>query len=363
MQLIPWFSKCNPSICIALLSVCWFEIRALNEISGTPSRRSYQAPPPSSTPPYGVNRNTQVSHTSPEPDLQDTYGLTKLNLQLQPRQRSPPTFVQHDTTPMEEMDWSPSQPTQSQHRAFASTVNRKSLPFGQTPVASPESHVSPFWYKVPPAPIAPAHQLRNPRNQPRLRIASQEVKENFFKNVTRRGPSQDSTSIDVPRRDMFAQQTFFPPSSPSESGNSLADLLTSFSLGPSDSESPTPIRHSSRKAHVWQSVVLLMGSILWNHALYQPFEETLYVLVGVLVACALIGLRTIQDNTVFSAQKDESSPAQLLGMCLGTWELFTAIYGIVEVLGRNGDYANCASRGSLFIGGMMVHEILVVLMD
>ncbi|KAH6674590.1 Ima1 N-terminal domain-containing protein, partial [Halenospora varia] len=91
-----------------------------------------------------------------------------------------------------DMEWDPT--PQSKYRAFAprpkdhggSTLLGQpgSNKFGQTPVTD---NPNPFWYKnLPPAPITPAHRLRNPPNQPRLNISPNEVKENFFNNVAQR---------------------------------------------------------------------------------------------------------------------------------------------------------------------------------
>jgi hypothetical protein len=144
---------------------------------------------------------------------------------------------------VDEMDWSPIIP-QKQHRAFNTPQslrgNHNSQLFGQTPV-SEKSPV--FWAKVPPAPITPAHRLRNPPNQPRLRVSSQEVKENFFNNITRRNSDPDETASNATgksRRELeLQQQRFFAPTAPCEEADSLADTFKGFSLGSSE-ERPQP---------------------------------------------------------------------------------------------------------------------------
>lgn len=267
----------------------------------------------------------------------------------------------------EEMEWTPSQ-TQSQHRAFnpPRSFQRQTQLFGETPTGD---QPSPFWYKVPPAPITPAQRLRNPPNQPRLRVSSQETKENFFNNVTHR--SSGSNAADgrppLPRNEGsrqevdFAQQKFFPPPPPSEAGNTLADLLTSFSLSNSETEAPKPARDSSATRHTCQSFALFLGLFFWNHALFNPTENSRNVMLTVMIACVCIGARTVLDNTIFTTVAKKMTMLQGLGACLGGLESTAAGYGIIEILADRGNCENCASLGTMLIGGMLVHEIWLAL--
>lgn len=269
---------------------------------------------------------------------------------------------------MDEMDWSPSQ-SQSEHRAFAPSSQRNADLFGQTPVAS---NTSPFWYKVPPAPITPAQRLRNPPNQPRLRVSSQEVKENFFNNVTRRNiasdlSSKDAALIGIPksRHEVeFAQPKFFPKAPPSEAGEALSDLLTSFSLNSSEDEILAEIKQPSRMRHIYQGLALLLGLILWNQVLSHPFEQTRNVLLVIMLGCFFIGLRTILDNALLAFSRERSSFVQAFSILWGMVECVVAAYGAMVILARNGnwqDYQDCASLGTIFMSGMMVFEWLVCL--
>lgn len=330
---------------------------ALNELSGSPSQRGpYQFSPPYTSPPKSYHRATRRTYETSKPDIQSTYGITKRDILLQPRNRSPPSDSQNDVGPMvEEMDWSPSQSMQSQQRAFALTKQNSSELFSQTPI---EPQNSPFWYKVPPAPISLAHQLRNPPNQPRLRVSSQEVKENFFNNVTRRTPLEGTLPPNVPRRDIeFAQQTFFPPAPPSEAGNSLADLMNSFTLTSVGDEVLTPTRHKSRSRHLCQGVILLLGVVFWNQVAHQPSEQTTNVLLAIMAVCVILGVRTVVDNSIFADHKEQNATARIFRMGLGIGESLAALYGIVKILAKREDCADCASLGTILIGGMMVHEI------
>lgn len=138
------------------------------------------------------------------------------------------------------MDWSPTQP---KYRAFDPGRGPASLrsteSFNRAPV-KPEQEASPFWYKVPAAPTAPAHKLRNPPNQPRLNPTSEERKQNFFQRVTRssakppsRGENEDEATPQTSgeRVNMeFAPPRFFPPET-ADSSNALAEMMSkSFTL-------------------------------------------------------------------------------------------------------------------------------------
>lgn len=334
----------------------------MNELSSSPSRRPNQLSKPFASSSNNYQPASRRNQENSRPAIRDYFETTKPNIALKPRDRSPPSNPSNDIRPIEEMDWSPSQSTQSQHRAFAPIVNNANSNtklFSQTPV---EPQNSPFWYKVPPAPISLAHQLRNPPNQPRLRVSSQEVKENFFRNVARKSGPEDSVQPDGSQQDFaFAQQKFFPPPPPSEGGNSLADLMTSFSLSSVGDEVTAVLKHktsrTSRKRHVYQCVVLLLALIFWNQALYHPFEQTIYVLLAAMFACASIGIRTMIDSGIFSKHEKHNITAQFLGVILGAAETIAPIYGIALILVREADCVDCSSVGTILIGGMMVHQM------
>jgi hypothetical protein len=352
---------------------------ALDQITATPSRRSKQVSTPS-PPAYGLQgipkrvQPHQLSSTQHKP-LKS----------LLPQGRSSPSLLEmthaesvrylatgeapvhlqhrHNVNEIEEMEWSPSE-SHSQHRAFnpPRSLQRQTQLFGEAPTGD---QPAPFWYKVPPAPITPAQRLRNPPNQPRLRVASQETKETFFNNITHRSSVVDATERspsllgnETSRQEIeFAQQKFFPPPPPSEAGNKLADLLTSFSLGNSEMESPIPAEVSSTTRHTCQSIALFLGLLFWNHAFFNPTEHSRNVMMTVMIACALIGFRTILDNTTFKRAGTKMTVVHGIGVCLGGLEAGTATYGISQILAGNGDCENCASLGTILTVAMLVHEI------
>ncbi|KAE8453110.1 hypothetical protein EG329_012297 [Mollisiaceae sp. DMI_Dod_QoI] len=260
---------------------------------------------------------------------------------------------------IEEMEWTPSV-RQTQARAFNPSRRLQTIP--QTsgePFGS--NQPSPFYGRLPEAPISPAHRLRNPPNQARLRVSSQEVKENFFNSVTGRGVDLDQTGNSSERalkHEMnLAQQRFFPPTPPSEAGNVLADLLTSFSLSSPETDTPVVLEeHPARIRHICQALALLLGLFFWTQSANSEKGNT--VMLTVLIGCVCIGLRTILDNTVFVRPgKPEAILWHSLDTCIGGFELAAAGYGLIEVLADRSDFENFTSMGTLLIGGMLIHEI------
>lgn len=258
----------------------------------------------------------------------------------------------------DEMDWSPAaEQPKSEHRAFKPLPVGNATRFGQSPV---EEHASPFWYKVPPAPITPAQRLRNPPNQPRFRAPTQEVKENFFNNVALKSSPEtnypNGQSTTKPRHEMELRQTkFFPPTAVNESENSLADLLTSFSLGSADPEpQPAPSKPVDLN-HFGQAIVLALAFFFWNHAFLYPGEHTMKVLLAVMTVCIAIGARTIIDNVRLAPYR-KSDTSRVFGMILGGLECICALYGTMEILAGRGECTNCASLGTILLGGMFIQQ-------
>lgn len=355
---------------------------ALDQIASTPSKSSHQTSPPSPSSPLGYGRQGYPKGIQSQ-QLSSTQIIPTSN--LLPQSRTSPSLLEmtqaesvrylatgevparlqqrHTVNAVEEMEWSPSQ-SQSQHRAFnpPRSLQRQTQLFNEAPTVD---QPSPFWYKVPPAPITPAQRLRNPPNQPRLRVSSQETKENFFNNITHRNPVIEEgvrnaafPKDEVPLQNAeFARQRFFPPQPPSEAGNTLADLLTSFSLGNSEMESSRPAKAGSTTRHTCQSLALFVCLLFWNYTLLNPNEHSRNVMMTVMIACTFIGIRTILDNTALKRAGTKMTPAEGLRACLGVLEVAAALYGISEIIVGKGGTENCASLGTVLTGGMMVHEI------
>ena len=378
---------------------------ALKEIGASPSRINGSTPTPS-PPSYERYRpqpyqpgSIRIGHdrtASIQPlkalNVPSARGRTSplFNNTCTPASESRPSLdQQYAGVNLGDMDWSPepSQPA-SQHRAFTenlpvdndavffgrATAQKNTNLFGQSPVV-PQSAA--FWYKVPPAPIAPAHQLRNPPNQPRMRVASREQKENFFNDISRRSPStqdppETATSVKYdsqPQEIEFAQQKFFAPDAPSKDHDDLVDALNGWSLGGSDSRhSPKKAVETSRVRHIGQGIALFIALVFWNQALNNPSEHTKNIILAVMIGCLCIGARTILDNTIYTIGENEKQNIErvknvenvvacTIGTCLGGLECAAACYGLIEILAGTGECENCGPLGTVLVGGMMVHEI------
>lgn len=257
----------------------------------------------------------------------------------------------------ERMDWTPTSSTARRHE-FVPTVRPTQKPV-QVAV---EPQLNPFRMRVPEAPYSPAHRLRNPPNQPRLQVASEERKKNFFNNMTQRSPAEDKASDSSQMRAdisaSFSRQTFFPSKAENEAESSLADLLTSISLGPSEPKKVVgKKRRHSRPKHIWQGIVLVGCLFFWNYAFVYPFEYSKNVTKGLLMLCMAMGTRTILDNSLLGEQDSEKAGVRTFGLFFGFAECSGAAYGLLEGVSGKADLGECASVGTLLMSGMLVYEM------
>ena len=80
-------------------------------------------------------------------------------------------------------------------------------------------------------------------------------------------------------------------------------------------------------------------------------------MMTVMIACVLIGIRTILDNTTLKRAGTTMTLVEAMGACLGGIEITAALFEISEILAGKGHSGNCASIGTILTGGMMVHDI------
>ena len=262
----------------------------------------------------------------------------------------------------DEMDWSPSQPATSQHRAFRNTNTAAPRPFGQSPTqhgnGGAGSSKNPFWFKVPAAPTNPARQMRNPPNMPVLRKKPVEKDDVFFTSrrdsaeFKNRGGAGSSASM------AFKNPSFFAPEENDEA-NSLADLLgQSFSLSQEGqshdrnaaSSSSSPSSSSLRRARGTQQnsrhcpIELMTLCVLLPLWLLLPafpsavpcrmaLQGVVLVAAGVI---ALSGTREMDDRRppqqpkLVDAALSALGVVELAGVCWVGWETWT---GRVDVGG------------------------------
>ncbi|KAH7356715.1 Ima1 N-terminal domain-containing protein [Rhexocercosporidium sp. MPI-PUGE-AT-0058] len=155
----------------------------------------------------------------------------------------------------DEMEWLPTVSQTSSFRVFTPPSRPQTAQkFGESPVGD---QPSPFWYKVPPAPIAPAHRVRNPPNKPTF--VSQQVKENFFTK-----PSTNF-SVDPGRNGMeMKQQSLFIPENPNPEGDLLSGMMGSISI----SEGDAP-RHKDVSSRIGVAMIGVVAVGLASWCIYQ----------------------------------------------------------------------------------------------
>ncbi|KAL5345887.1 hypothetical protein ACLOAV_008917 [Pseudogymnoascus australis] len=228
----------------------------------------------------------------------------------------------------DEMEWMPSQ---SVHRAFNSglSAQRDGQHFNQAP-SGPET--SPFWFKVPPAPITPARKLRNPPNQPLLSAPSEEVKQNFFNRMTSnmlpgqgsRAPKESSRN-DAP----FAQPKFFPPDE-LEDTTGLADAFgAAFSFDEREAAENERAAREKAQSQATSAASVLSGNLtavalgvllwFWNLSFHRPTEYSRSMTQAAMTGCILVGLRSLMDHTTVAISKTASR-----------WSIAFAILAAVE---------------------------------
>ncbi|KAK1983768.1 Ima1 N-terminal domain-containing protein [Colletotrichum cereale] len=271
----------------------------------------------------------------------------------------------------EEMDWSP---TQSKHRAFNDFGPPKApnQVFGQ-PDPGPNS--SPFWYKVPPAPITPAQRLRN---GPKI-LAKPVEKRSIFSvgspNASGRGaPADDETG--GASKVAFAQPKFFAPSTsnPSDPRSSLADLLnTSFTLSQDDPEEEgedgetgnhnvgsanagplarTGGLRNNRLLDVF-TLAIVLGA--WLHATSASYPYSRDVMFGAMVLSMAIALHLTGDAIKDMRNERTPSWASIINTSLGIGELAMACHFALQIWGN--PTPTSSVQGASVIGAMLAHEM------
>ncbi|KAF9871217.1 hypothetical protein CkaCkLH20_11386 [Colletotrichum karsti] len=278
----------------------------------------------------------------------------------------------------EEMDWSP---TQSRHRAFNDLGPPKApnQVFGQ-PDPGPNS--SPFWYKVPPAPITPAQRLRN---GPKPLLTKPAEKKSIFATSSMNASKSSADAGREGLRDVaFAQPTFFAPSSsnPSDPRNSLADMLnSSFTLSQDEDEEGRPGSSSAgnrtanaetttntaggplartaglrnnRLLDVFTLAILLAA---WLHATSASYPYTRDVTLGAMVLSMAIAVHLTGDAIRDLRREATPSWASIINTSLGIGELAVACHFALQIWDDRLSGPNSGLQGASVIGTMLLHEM------
>ncbi|KAI9734745.1 MAG: hypothetical protein M1818_006732 [Claussenomyces sp. TS43310] len=272
----------------------------------------------------------------------------------------------------DEMDWTPSVST---YTTFNPQISRQ-LP---AKLSSPDSTVTaqqPFWFKVPPAPVTPAQKLRNPPNQPRLQLSSQERKENFFNDMTQRQPNftRRGLPLEEERREMnLAQQRFFPEPA-ADAALGLSEYMEkTFTLKSTtidhdlttNNNIASKIQSLPMKGKMIHGIAIVMLAMIfggWNMAYSNRSLPTYSITMGIMTICSGVSLKIICDYALTDWAKRNAGLRSALMITFAGVETAAAGFNMLEIWAGRGASSSCQSQGAILIGVMLVQEMWSLLL-
>lgn len=294
-------------------------------------------------------------------------GMNGLSLSDTPERSAPQS---------DEMDWSPTVPPPPMPRAFQPSSKPGTRAFGASPTTSENS---PFWYKVPAAPVNPAHKLRNPPNAPMIRPNLSADKNGFGNGNGKKGDiffrgaaSKAKREEDEEQRRRgveFRHQSFFAERKDDGDANTLADMLgASFSIeseagdaqsvvdepfhdqqntAASQSARPTPAPAPAR-APTWEFALLnaLLAVYLISSFVDLPYHTNVQVVA--LCLGGILALRIMGREQTVSPLRSALGVAELACLCTVGWNTW---------IGEEGDEDDLNSwMGVGAFAAMVVHQ-------
>lgn len=268
----------------------------------------------------------------------------------------------------EEMEWDPAP---SQVLTMARSPQVPPL-FARPESLSSVANPSPFWFKVPPAPVGPAHRLRNPPNQPRFQPRTEEAKQNFFD--TMKGASYGSrlqygtSDSDKPRRHEMdiAQQKFFPPTNTADNVlNGLSEMLGTVNLkgeseigASSDARGVTEGFTTTTLRRIFTLIILTCSFFGWGYAYLNHSPHMWNVNLTVTVICGGIAVRSFLDHTITAWMKGNARSKDVVCATVSGFEAAAAGHGIFDALVNQSQSDSYHSQFVLPLGCvMLVHEL------
>jgi hypothetical protein len=301
---------------------------------------------------------------APSYGRQTTLGLGSLGLSDRPAVLPPQDAPAPATTYTDEMDWSPSG---SQHRAFANhnpyKIRNPNPRFSDAPI---EAKPGPFWYKVPPAPINPARQLRNPPLKPLIRESPKDKKELFFSG-NNGGPVEMPMVRGNDSGLVFKDPKFYAPRPADDPRDKLSRLMGSFSISPSPDEdaSQTSSRPSTKqkdgKVRMAELIAVFGALYLWVIALGSEEAYASTLNLACACTCLIISIRLTAD-LLMDAQRQQGRSASLLGTSLATvglGQVLGALILLARIWSTNASSSvDYGVHGYALFGVMIVHQVL-----
>lgn len=285
---------------------------------------------------------------------------------------NPPT-PPPDEDGFEEMDWTPSQqPLQP-------------IMENQLTISSTMPQPSPFYGRLPPAPLSQAHKLRNPPNQPTFRQATDAQKQSFFSRrrsrLDRDSISEASTEcFDSPTKTInqsevasprFAEPRFFPPSDYERDTGLESIFSNAFSIA----EEPHELRvarelkqqqlaeqrsrdSASKRLKAFSFVALAFSFLAWIFAPSIPLLTGQIRLMCLTVAAVVAGrglIETIRRDKVYWRWSD---------MFIYSLELCSSVFlgkasSNLPPERRGKDIDELSMAGIVFLGIMFLQELWI----
>lgn len=280
---------------------------------------------------------------------------------------NPPT-PPPDEDGFEEMDWMPSQqplPPASRYRMPAPKITQP----------------SPFYGRLPPAPLSQAHKLRNPQNQPAFRQASVAQKQSFFSRGRSHLAADDiseasSDCVDSPTKSIirsevgspqFAEPRFFPPSDYERNTGLESIFSKAFSIAeePHELRVARELKQQSADRHTHDFLILKLQALLvptlafsflaWIFAPSIP-RLAVHIRLACLGAATLVAgrglLETVQMGKVYWRWSDM--------FVYGVEFVISTVLGKAsKVPPRNGSTDEVGMLGIVFLGVMFAQELWV----
>ena len=226
-------------------------------------------------------------------------------------------------------------------RAFQpSSAKPGNRAFGASPTTLENSA---FWYKVPAAPVNPAHKLRNPPNAPMIRPNLRSENGGFKGSNGKKGDIFFRGAASKARKDEgeerrgveFRQQSFFAPRKDDGDANSLADMLgASFSIESEAGDVPAAAEHAPSKqpaaaspqttvtpprAPAWELALLtaLLAVYLISSFVALPHHSNVQVVA--LGLGGILALRIMGREQTVSPFRSALGVAELACLCTVGW--------------------------------------------
>ena len=258
-----------------------------------------------------------------EPVAAQTHWISPLNSQSSVSP-APPTFPFHKFSTRKEPEIPPYQPPtpppeDDETDAMDVDTPKKNYNLGPSIHRQPQvmQHgPSPFYGKLPPAPISQEHRLRNPPNKPSFQKTSPEMQEKFFQSMTGRTKNIANASKSKPEP-IMREQRLFTERDRKDAETGLESWFSDFfTLGevpqsvarpaiqvPQDAISLNPY-FAKLRSQIVPVLVLFMSSCMWSCARRWP-SISIYLYFSSIGLAAVVAATRLKW-TLRSAQPNHS---------------------------------------------------------